>query len=287
MESFLSQHQRQPKLYIDLPSGGKFYNEKIIENKQYVQIPVYSMTAMDEINLKTPDALFNGIATLNVIKSCIPTILDPNELVRYDIEYLLLAIKIASEGEKYNLETKCPSCNEENGFEVDLSLLLSKYDNMPVEHNFKIGSLSYLLQPIRYKKVTEYGLQTYNIQRQLAQISLIENLTSIEREQKITALVQDLSKLNNQATIAYIASITDNTDTETNTETISDFILNNEKLVARTILEEVKKFVNFWNFPMLPVQCQNSECNHNYQTTITIDYTSFFDKLLSTSRTLS
>ena len=88
MESFLSQHQRQPKLYIDLPSGGKFYNEKIIENKQYVQIPVYSMTAMDEINLKTPDALFNGIATLNVIKSCTPTILDPNELVRYDIEYL-------------------------------------------------------------------------------------------------------------------------------------------------------------------------------------------------------
>ena len=287
MDSFLSQHTRQPKLYIDLPSGGKFYNDSVIKDSQFVQIPVYAMTAMDEINIKTPDALFSGIATANVIRSCIPTILDPNKLVRYDIEYILLAIKIASEGDKHNIESTCPKCGHENGLQVDLNQLLAQYENMPVDHYFSIGTLNYHLTPINYSLVTKYGLETYRLQRQIFQLQTSEDLEEEDKQNQLSACIQQLATLNNIATINYIASIADSENEENNLENIKNFILNNEATVANKIIEEVKNFVKKWQFPPLPVTCQNNECKHEYQTSITIDYSNFFGKLLSISRNLN
>ena len=71
MSSFLEAYQRQPKLFIDLPSKGKFYQHgNTVADGQSVQIPVFGMNAMDEILFKTPDALFTGKATADVIHSC-------------------------------------------------------------------------------------------------------------------------------------------------------------------------------------------------------------------------
>lgn len=287
MDSFLSQHTRQPKLYIDLPSGGKFYNDNVVKDSQFVQIPVYAMTAMDEINIKTPDALFSGIATANIIRSCVPTILDPNKLVRYDIEYILLAIKIASEGDKHDIESSCPKCSHENGLQADLSQILAQYENMKVDHYFTIGTLNYHLTPITYDLVTKYGLETYQLQRQIFQLQTNKDIEEEDKQNQLGACIKALTTLNNNATINYISSISDNENEENNLENIKNFILNNEAMVANKIIEEVKTFVKNWQFPPLPVTCQNDECKHNYHTSITIDYSNFFDKLSSVSRSLN
>ena len=71
-ESPLKKYSRQPKIYINLPSGGKFYNQDVLYGDTYTELAVYSMTANDEILYKTPDALINGRATAEAIKSCIP-----------------------------------------------------------------------------------------------------------------------------------------------------------------------------------------------------------------------
>ena len=67
MSNFLKDKQRQPKLYIELPSLGRFYDGSIVQDQQYTQLPVFGMNAMDEILLKTPDALFTGEATVQII----------------------------------------------------------------------------------------------------------------------------------------------------------------------------------------------------------------------------
>ena len=53
MSSFLQKYKRQPKLFIDLPSQGKWYNDTIIQDGKVESMPVFGMTAMDEILLKT------------------------------------------------------------------------------------------------------------------------------------------------------------------------------------------------------------------------------------------
>ena len=69
----LQQFFRQPKIYISLPSKGVYYPPGVFQG-DYSNVPIMSMTGMDEIIMKTPDALFNGEAAYKVIESCCPFI---------------------------------------------------------------------------------------------------------------------------------------------------------------------------------------------------------------------
>ena len=50
------------------------------------ELPVYPMTAIDEITYRTPDALFNGQAVVNVIHSCVPNIKNAWEIPGTDLD---------------------------------------------------------------------------------------------------------------------------------------------------------------------------------------------------------
>ena len=69
----LQQYYRQPKVFIPLPSGG-IYNKLGTLSGDVSHMPIYSMTGMDEIIVKTPDALLSGKSTVSIIESCCPTV---------------------------------------------------------------------------------------------------------------------------------------------------------------------------------------------------------------------
>jgi hypothetical protein len=70
----LRKYFRQPKVFTTLPSRGKYYAEGVLDMPSTNELPVFAMTAKDELIIKTPDALLNGQATVDIIKSCIPNI---------------------------------------------------------------------------------------------------------------------------------------------------------------------------------------------------------------------
>ena len=91
----LASIMRQPKIYISLPSKGQYWppdSLKVSDNQEY---PVYSMTAKDELLLKTPDALLNGQAVVDVLESCVPNIVNAWDCPQIDLDALLIAIRIA------------------------------------------------------------------------------------------------------------------------------------------------------------------------------------------------
>ena len=51
----LSGHFRSPKLYTRLPSAGRYYSEKVVEMPESGELPVFPMTAKDELIMKNPD----------------------------------------------------------------------------------------------------------------------------------------------------------------------------------------------------------------------------------------
>ena len=61
----LQKYFRQPKIYIKFPSGGIFNKPGTIQG-DVTNTPVYGMTGMDEIIVKTPDALLSGESTAQV-----------------------------------------------------------------------------------------------------------------------------------------------------------------------------------------------------------------------------
>ena len=124
MTNPLIQAYRKPALYVSLPSGGKYYNEK---PKLSVdgELAIYSMTARDELISKTPDALFNGEATFSLIASCAPDIGDPHEMPVNDLMVVLIAIRLASYGDDISVDIKCPECDFLNQLAVSTNALLA------------------------------------------------------------------------------------------------------------------------------------------------------------------
>ena len=144
MDNPLKQYFRRPALYLKLPSKGNFYPEGAIDLPENGEVPVYPMTAIDEITTKTPDALYNGVAVTDIIKSCVPAIKNPWLMPAVDLDPILVAIRAASGDGNLELESTCPKCSESSSYGVNLSGVLQTYtpgdydtplDNICVEQN--------------------------------------------------------------------------------------------------------------------------------------------------------
>lgn len=155
----LEKYYRQPAVYIKLPSGGKYYDKTVFTPTQTGEIPVLPMNAKDELSFKTPDAMMNGQATVDVIKSCVPNFLDPWKMVNYDTDVVLLAIRIATYGETMNIKYRTPVTGDEMEHTVNLPALLEELakvqikDEVTTSKGFKIT-----MEPLTYTTLTKVQL---------------------------------------------------------------------------------------------------------------------------------
>jgi hypothetical protein len=92
----LKQYFRRPSMYFKLPSNGKYYEAGVVNIPENHELPVYPMTAIDEMTVRTPDGLFNGAAIVDLIKSCVPNVLNPWKLNSVDLDAVIIAVMAAS-----------------------------------------------------------------------------------------------------------------------------------------------------------------------------------------------
>ena len=104
----LNKYLRQPEIYVKLPSNGKYWPPGSLEMPISGELPVLPMSTRDEIMVNTPDALLNGEAVVNMIQSCIPNIRNAWAMPSVDLDTVLIAIRIASYGEKMEYTSTCP-----------------------------------------------------------------------------------------------------------------------------------------------------------------------------------
>jgi hypothetical protein len=220
----LTQYFRQPAVYIRLPSGGKFYPPGTLQMPPNNELPVLPMTSVDEITYRTPDALFNGTATVNVIKSCVPSIRDPWVMPSTDIDAVLVGIRIASYGHEMEIGTTCPACNEADEISVDLRRVNDMISAGNYDQVLNIGDLEIYFKPITYRTVNQ------NNQVQLEQQQAMQLINSdADEKTKIDQLNKSIAVINETTlnTVAQsIAAIKTPQAMVTETEFIVDFLKN-------------------------------------------------------------
>lgn len=187
----LSKYFRQPKLYVPLPSGGKYYPAGAIDYPENGEVAIYSMTAKDELLFKTPDALLNGQATVDVIQSCIPAIKDAWNMPSIDLDVCLIAIRLATYGEFMTLSIKTPVTGEEKEMQVNLRDLLDTFSNVEYSNSVMMPEMQINLRPLSYKEFTQGALKTFEEQR----IFNIVNDDKITEEDKLQAFTNSFAKL--------------------------------------------------------------------------------------------
>ncbi len=268
----LRQYFRRPAIYVKLPSGYKNYAEGVIDVPESGELPVYPMTAIDEITANTPDALFNGTAIIEIIKSCIPCIKDPWRLSGIDLDTVLIAIKAAAGGNEMDVETTCPACAETSTYGVNLIGLLSSIKSGDYASELTINDLLFKFRPLTYKEITEIGLGQFELQKTFASINLIENAEEKASKQHdaLKTITGITMKVLSQA-IEYIK--TPNSYVDQN-EFILDFLQNCDK----TIYEKVRNYNTDLKSQseVKPLQLKCVSCEHEYKQTFSINASDFF-----------
>ena len=133
----LNKYFRQPSIYVSLPSGTD-YPPHVVTPSKTGELGVMPMTAKDEIRFKTPDALMNGEAVVDVIQSCVPNIKDAWQVKSYDLDTILIAIRIATYGETMEMNFNVPVINEKLSHTVNLPAILDQIRVQKVDNEFTL-----------------------------------------------------------------------------------------------------------------------------------------------------
>ena len=203
----LAGHFRTPKLYTALPSGGKFYDQDVIEMPSSGEVPVFPMTAKDEIMMKNPDALLNGEAVANVLMSCIPAIKKPRNLVSNDIDALLVAVTAATYGDELDVGAACPQCGENASAVLSAEVVLASMDTLDKNYEFTTDTgLLIAMKPFSYETSVKAGVANFRSTRSLQSIEAIED--EMDKIRAFNKNFIELASLNFDILVDSISSIT-------------------------------------------------------------------------------
>ena len=275
----LRKYFRQPKVYITLPSKGKFYPSDAIEIPEGDEFPVYAMTAKDELTMKTPDALLNGAATVEIIKSCIPAILNPWAMPSIDLDAILIAIRIATYGETMEITTKVPVTGDDRKFDVDLRQLLNKLVSNEYLTETVINDMRVNTRPLTYREFTDASLKTFEEQRIFALVN-DEKISDTEKLERFNTSFQKLTNLTVKSLASSITSISFGDTEVTNQVHIQEFIENADKQFYQDVLKHIETQRD--TFVLEPMKVKSSEediaagAPKEYEVPITFDQSNFF-----------
>ena len=277
----LGKYYRQPQIYITLPSKGRYYDNDTFTPTETGEIPVLPMTAKDEMAFKTPDAMMNGQATVDVIKSCIPNFKNPWKMVNYDTDTIMLAIRIATYGETMDITYNVPVTNEQTQTTINLPALLDSIKNIVIEDNAKTSTgFNIKIDPLTYEQLTRVQIAQFEQQKIYSNVAD----SGLSEEIKNTRFAESYKKINAVNFSMLVDSIkeitTPNGETVSDRKQIADFIDNCD---AKTTNEIEKKLSELRvQSQIKPIQIKATEeqikkgVASTYDVPVTFDNSNFF-----------
>ncbi len=269
----LAKHFRQPSIYIKLPSQGAWYDDSIITMPENGEIPVYPMTALDEITYRTADALFNGEAVTTVIKSCVPAFINAEQISSQDLDTVLIGIRLATSGHEMEFTSKCPSCEEQNDLALDLREIMERIKIADFATPLKFGDVEIFFRPLTLKEQNQNNSEQFEDQKIMESIPTMEG----SEEEKLKILQKafnNISKLTLAAIAKSISMIKSGDDIVVEQKHIEEYIENCPTADFTKIKDKIAAIRE--TSEMEPLQIACNDCKHEYKTPFTLNVANFF-----------
>lgn len=264
---------RQPAIYIRLPSKGKGWPQNTLVMPSNGEIPVFPMTAMDEITYRTPDALFNGEATISVIQSCVPNIRDAWAIPSTDLDTILIAIRIASYGHSMDIDTTCPKCQHESAFGLDLRTVINNLHSADYSQPVQISDLTMYFRPLDYREMTQNSQAQFEQQKTL-QIMGQADVSEQQKIDQLNAMMKKLVAVTVQAIAHSVAEIRTPDAVVSESKYVIDFLNNCDRQVFNKIKDHVLSLKEKSEMQPLKISCP--ACQHQFEQSFTLDMARFF-----------
>lgn len=271
----LKQYFRRPAVYIKLPSNGIGYSPDGIDMPENNELPVYPMTAIDEITGRTPDGLYNGNAVVEIIKSCVPNIKNPWEVSAIDLDTILLAIKSASSDGTLEVSSVCQNteCGNEATFSLQIAGLMSTLSSGNYNDELSIHDLRIKFKPIKFKHINDAAIAQFEITKSFSQIN-DPNVSQDDRMKIGQESIKRITDITMEIVTKSIEYVKTPETLVTNEEYILDFLKNCDKKTYATIRDYSTTLKAKSEIQPLKIKCAN--CGHEYEQTIAINPSDFF-----------
>jgi len=270
----LKQYFRQPSIYIRLPSKGQFYPPGTIDMPPNGEIPVLPMTAVDEISYRTPDALFNGAAMVDVIQSCCPNIKNAWAIPAIDVDSILVGIRLASYGHDMDTSSQCPACNHQHDFTIDLRSVLDRILVPDYNNCVRHGDLEFYFRPMNYQNLNENNQLQFEQQKIMAMLPASE-LDDNDKVKNVSDALKRLTAITIKALCQSIAVIKTPSAMVSEPEFIEELMNNCDRKVFNSVRDHIVELKTQAELQPLALKCP--ECQNEYEQNITLDMTSFFE----------
>lgn len=278
-ENILKKFMRVEKIYIKLPSQGKFYDEDIIKMTSSNEVGILPMTASDELALTTPDALLNGESIKQVVESCCPAVKDASKLFSPDIDAILLAIRFASIGDNLKFISNCPKCEHENNYETSIRNLLENVSFLKPPYIVKLDNLKVFIKPYTFETNSKIAMQALETRKLFKNINA-ENMEEMEQIIQYSNSFKKISEVNIDLVLDGIEKIEAIDDDNTKViveepEFILEWLFDIEKNSIDKIRKQISEVNSIGVLKKIEIEC--SECQHKWQTQIEFNPTDFFE----------
>ena len=273
---------RQPKIYLRLPSQGMYWPDKSIVIPENQELPVYSMTAKDELAFKTPDALMNGQAVVDVIQSCIPNIKNAWKCPNIDLDAILIAIRIATYGEMMEITHRVPVIDEEMTHQLDLRVLLDQLSGIQWDDVVQVNDeLTCFVNPLTYKHVTLTSLKTFETQR-LMQAVNDDSLTDEKKLEIFNKSFNSMSDITLGLLVDSIVAIKTPEVVVEDRKFIKEFLENADKSIYQRIQDHVTYMKKATGIKPLTITATPEQvaagAPATYELPISLDNSDFFGR---------
>ncbi len=276
----LNKYFRQPAIYVSLPSGSD-YPSNVITPTQTGELGVMPMTAKDEIRFKTPDALMNGQGVVDVIQSCVPDIKDAWQIKSYDLDTILVAIRVATYGETMEINFNVPGANETVAHTINLPAILEELRSTKVDKHITLDDgLKITIRPLTYKDMTMTSLQTFQQQKMYTAIQSSE-LSDNEKAKRFNDAFKKLTDLNASILLKNMQSITMTDGKEiTDPAHIKEFVDNANATLIKQIEQKLTQLRGQGAVKPLRLKATEDQIKKgapaSYEVPITFDTSNFF-----------
>ncbi|RMH13406.1 MAG: hypothetical protein D6698_14055 [Gammaproteobacteria bacterium] len=273
------------RITVTLPSKGLFYDENVVSDKlDPDDIPIRALSMLEENSLLDPLLILSGKATESVIKALVPGIKKVGSMAIIDVQAVLMASRIATRGENYEVTVSCEKCKQEghkSDFDVTINLLahLAKMqpltnDDLPFFHD-KIGKLHVYFRPPIFQSVidTAMALAKANVFDEDAPTnSEIFNEEFIQKYLNRSTVVSEVSVGYFAGYIRYL-KIEDGEEVH-DQETIQAWLENAPSPVIDQIAQKVKEIdARFEDMLTADVECKRG---HKVKVSLNLDTESLF-----------
>lgn len=272
----LKNYFRKPGIFVKLPSQGKFYSEKPKELNDMGEIPIYPMTAKDELMLKNADALLNGSAIYKLINSCAPTITDVENMPSVDLDAILLAIRRCSYGSSMDV-TAVHDCEDQAQTEcsVNLDHFISSIKLVEDSEAVDLEDIKVYIKPISVKSLLHLNWIQYE---QIRNLQIAEQKNTDEKT-KITILQNSYEMLTNE-NISIVAECIDTVllpdgTTVTDKNNIKEWVSDLDNTKFKKIETAIGNLGESGMDKKFKVVC--SKCGEEYENNLNLNPTVFFE----------